>query len=120
MQWMIRAVGASTGAAISFGSTFTQTKASGVSTAVYVTFIAIQCCSLFLSAFLIIDPKNVVRDDGTHLAIFSPPTLSQELTALGKCFLDKRLIILLPAMLVCEMALALVSTINGESKSTMY
>jgi len=32
---------------------------------------------------------------------------------LGKCFLDKRLLALLPAMLVCEMALALVSTING-------
>jgi hypothetical protein len=117
MQWMIRAVGASTGAAISFGSNIHQTKATGVSTGVYVAFIVIQCSSLFLSAFLIIDPKDVVRDDGTHLAVIKPPTLKDELRALGRCFMDKRMIMLIPAMLVCEMALALMSTINGRRGS---
>lgn len=114
MQWMIRSVGASAGAAISFAVNIDQTKAGGVSGAIYIVFIVIQCSSLLLSAFLIIDPKDVIRDDGTHLAIFKPPYFKQEMKALGKCFVDRRLLILLPAMFVCEMALALVSTINGE------
>ncbi len=59
MQWMIRAVGASTGAAISFAVNIDQIKVGGVSGAVYIVFIAIQCSSLLLSAFLIIDPRDV-------------------------------------------------------------
>lgn len=114
MPWMMRSVGATTGAAISFAVNINQTKAGGVSSTVYIVFIVIQCSSLLLSAFLLIDPKDVIRDDGTHLAIFKPPILKQEMKALGQCFVDKRFIILLPAMLVCEMALALVSTINGK------
>jgi hypothetical protein len=115
MQWMIRSVGASVGAAVALGANIDQIRPVGVPTSVFVAFIIIQCSSLLLSAFFIIDPKDVIRDDGTHLALFKPPTLKAELTAFAKCFLDRRLIILFPAIFSCEMALALVSTINGKS-----
>lgn len=115
MQWMIRSVGASVGAAIALGCNIDQIRPVGVPTPVFVVFIVIQCSSLLLSAVFIIDPKDVIRDDGTHLALFQPPTLKAELTAFAKCFLDKRLIILVPAIFSCEMALALVSTINGKN-----
>jgi hypothetical protein len=111
---MIKSIGASTGAAITLGINIHLTKADGVSTAVYIVYIVMQCCTLLFGTLFITDPRKVVRDDGIHLAIFKSPTLKQEMKAFGRCFINKRLLILLPAMLVCEMALALVSTINGE------
>jgi hypothetical protein len=111
---MIKSIGASTGAAITLGINIHVTKADGVSTAVYVVYIVMQCCALLFGAIFITDPRKVVRDNGTNLAIFKSPTLKQEMKALGRCFINKRLLILLPAILVCEMALALVSTINGK------
>ncbi len=113
MQWMIRAVGACVGASVSLSSNIHAKTTKGVSDPVYIAFIAIQCSSLLLSAFLIVDPRDVVRDDGTHLAIIKRTSVKEELKSLGRCFLDKRLLFLLPSMLSCEMALALISTVNG-------
>ncbi|KIX07404.1 uncharacterized protein Z518_02057 [Rhinocladiella mackenziei CBS 650.93] len=113
MQWAIRAVGATTAAAISLGINIDKTTTSGVADSVYIAFVVIQCSSLLLSAFLIVDTRKVKRDNGTHLAIVKQPTLMHEIKALARCFADKRLLLLVPASLGYEMALALVSTING-------
>jgi len=111
---MIRAIGATVAASIAFGLNAGQTKAIGVSSSVYIAFICIECCSLLLIAFLLVEPKNVVRDDGTHIAKFKPTTVKQELKKLGLCFIDKKLLLLVPATLGCEMSLSLVSTVNGQ------
>ncbi|KAI1618725.1 hypothetical protein EDD36DRAFT_402388 [Exophiala viscosa] len=113
LQWMIRAIGATVAASIAFGLNAGQTKAIGVSSFVYIAFICIECCSLLLIAFLLVEQKNVVRDDGTHIAKFKPTTVRQELKKLGLCFIDKKLLLLVPATLGCEMSLSLVSTVNG-------
>ncbi|EXJ79410.1 hypothetical protein A1O3_08912 [Capronia epimyces CBS 606.96] len=113
MQFMMKASGAFVGALIAFCANVHEKKAVGVSTAVYSVFIAIQTSSILLAVFFITDPKKVVRNDGRHIAIFKAPTLVDGLKDLGKAFLDKRLLILFPAMLVCEMPLAMVSTINA-------
>lgn len=113
VQWALRSFGASVGAAIAFAANFNQVKPVGVSPAVYITFIVVQISSLFLSGLLIVDPKDVVRDDGTRLAIFDPPTFQAEIKKLGKCFTDKSILLLTPAMVVCEMPLGMLSTVNG-------
>lgn len=110
---MIRAFGATIGATISFAANFHQQQAVGVSSAVYAVFTVIHCFSMVIAFFFIIDPQKVVRDDGTHIAIFKRGKLSTELKSMIKAAIDPRIVILFPAMLVCEMALALVSSING-------
>lgn len=114
IQWAMRSLGASVGSAISFAANFNQKKAVGVTDPVYITFICIHCLAFVLAGLFALDPKDVIRDDGTHLAIFKQPTVVSEIKALGRCFRDKRMLLLTPAMIVCEMALGMTSTINGE------
>ena len=63
----------------------------------------------------IVDPKNIVRDDGTHLAIFRRPPLLSELKEMAKIMCNVRYIILIIPMFCCEMALGLMSSVNGQS-----
>ncbi|KAF3894829.1 DUF895 domain membrane protein [Trichophyton interdigitale] len=113
IQWMLRSTGATVGAIIAFAANFHQQKAVGVSSAVYGTFTAIHCLPFFLALFFLVDPQKVVRKDGTHIAIFKPTKLSTELKSMAKAFFDPRMFILFPAILGCEMGLALVSSINA-------
>lgn len=112
-QWALRSFGASVGAAIAFAANFHQVKPVGVSPAVYIAFIVVQMSSLLLSGLLILDPKDVIRDDGTHIATFETPTFKTEIKKLQRCFTDKRILLLTPAMVVCEMPLGTLSTVNG-------
>lgn len=111
---MLKSLGSAVGAMIAFGANYHQTKATGVSTPVYAVFVVIQCSSVLLSVFLLVAPEKVIRNDGTHIAIFKPPTVVAELKNMGKAFVDRKILILFPAMLVSEMPLALISTLNGE------
>lgn len=63
----------------------------------------------------IVHPSKVVRPDGTHIAVFSETKILTEAKEIVKTFKDKRYLLLAPAQLVCEMALALVSSVNGKS-----
>ncbi|KAF3484377.1 uncharacterized protein GIQ15_03701 [Arthroderma uncinatum] len=113
IQWMLRSTGATVGAIIAFAANYHQQKAVGVSSAVYGTFTAIHCLPIFIAFFFIIDPQKVIRKDGTHIAIFKPTKLSVELKSMVRTFFDPRMFILFPAILGCEMSLALVSSINA-------
>lgn len=73
--------------------------------------------ALVLAALFIVDPKTVVRDDGTHIAIFEKPTMKTEISGVLAVLKDPKIIILLPAMFVGEMCLALMSSINGMYNS---
>lgn len=69
--------------------------------------------AIILDLTMIVHPKDVVRDDGRHLAIFREPNLRDELLGLLAVLRDPKILILWPAMFVGEMCLALVSSING-------
>ncbi|KIX01044.1 uncharacterized protein Z518_10110 [Rhinocladiella mackenziei CBS 650.93] len=114
IQWMLKCVGAMVGGSISLSLNVHETKAVGVSNAVYATFVVLHSCAFFIAMIFIINPKNVVRDDGTHIAIFKPPRFWLELKATLAIMLDHRYLILAPAQIVCEMALALVSSVNSR------
>ena len=68
---------------------------------------------------LIVHPKDVIRDDGRHIAIFREPSLKNELKGLWYVLADPKILILWPAMFVGEMCLALVSSINGKLPVTL-
>ncbi|KAK5049063.1 hypothetical protein LTR84_005485 [Exophiala bonariae] len=115
MQWAMRSVGATCGSFIAFGANFHATKAVGVSTPVYVAFILIQSVAFFIALFCIVDPERIVRDDGTHIAIFQKVGIVQEIKGLCKAAIDTRYIILAIPMFCCEMALGLLSSVNSRS-----
>jgi hypothetical protein len=61
--------------------------------------------AVIIAFFFIIDPKRVVRDDGTHIAIFKQATVMEELKALALLFTNLKIIALIPGILVAEMNL---------------
>ena len=115
IQWVMTSFGGTIGSFIAFGVNFNHTDATGVSTPVYVVFIVIMCLSIAIAYFFIVDPKDVVRDDGTHLAIFHATDALTEIRGVLACFTEPRIILLLPGMFVAEVSLVLMSSINGKN-----
>ena len=115
IQWAMTAAGGTVGSLIAFGINFQQTDSSGVSTPVYAVFVTIMCLSIAIACFLIVKPEDVVRDDGTHLAVFHATDALTEIKGICELFTDPKILLLLPGIFVAEMTLALMSSINGES-----
>ncbi|KAL3471037.1 MFS general substrate transporter [Aspergillus californicus] len=113
IQWVLNSFGGTVGALVAFGANIHQFEATGVSTGVWIAFILIMCCALVAAVFLIIHPRDVVRDDGRHLATFKEPSIGEEMKGIFSVLTDPRIIILLPAMFVAEMCLAVFSSVNG-------
>ncbi|GME47572.1 putative membrane transporter protein [Neofusicoccum parvum] len=113
-QWVLTSAGSTVGALIAFGVNKDKTEVEGVSTAVWVIFLVIMGLAMVIAAICIVDPKDVRRDDGTHIAVFKQPTFKAEMVGILRILTDKKIIMLLPAMFVAEMCLALVSSVNGH------
>ncbi|EXJ80897.1 hypothetical protein A1O3_07185 [Capronia epimyces CBS 606.96] len=113
IQWALNSLGGTVGAAIAFGISFNATGATGVSSAVYGTFIAIMLAACIASWFLVLDPKTIVRDDGTHIAEFEPTNIRTELGHLRALVVDWKMYALVPTFIASEMCLATVSSINS-------
>ncbi|KAI1620089.1 hypothetical protein EDD37DRAFT_613346 [Exophiala viscosa] len=105
--------GLNSGSLCAFGGNVHETSTKGVSDGVYITFIVIMCCAILIGGIFIVDPRKVVRDDGTHIAIFKKEKPGKELMEMLKVFVDKRILLLTPAIFCGEMASALVSSINS-------
>jgi hypothetical protein len=114
VQWVLTSLGGTVGAFISFGANFHQTEATGVSNAVYADFIVIMCSAIVVAAFGLKHPEDIVRDDGTHLAIFHPTDFWTEVKGVAACFTETRIPILLPGIFCAEIVLVLMSSLNGE------
>ncbi|KIX09740.1 uncharacterized protein Z518_00821 [Rhinocladiella mackenziei CBS 650.93] len=112
-QWVLTSFGGTVGSLIAFGVNFKQTESTGVSNAVYTVFIVIMCMAIVIAFCFIISPKKVVRDDGTHLALFHKADVGDEIKGLVRLFMDWKVIALIPAIFVAEMDLALLSSINA-------
>jgi hypothetical protein len=103
------------GASIAFGANFNATAAVGVSTGVYIAFILIQGAAIFIAAFLIVHPSKVIRDDGSHIAIFEKKSFRAEIKGMAIAAIDPRYLILAIPMFACEMALGLLSSVNSRA-----
>lgn len=69
--------------------------------------------AIVIAFFFIIDPKHVIRDDGTRIAIFKQATIMTEIKGLMVLFTDIKVLVVVPGIFVAEMCLALVSSINA-------
>lgn len=101
------------GAFVAFGIDVNKTTSTGVSNAVYGTFVAIMVFAVIVALLCIQDPKHIVRDDGTHLARFEKPSMSHEFHHLKSLMTDWKVLCLIVPLFVAEMCLAVVSTINA-------
>lgn len=117
---MLRSFGAMVGSSISLSLNIHQTHPVGVSDAVYIVFIIIHASAFFIAMVFIIHPKDVVRKDGAHIAV-APKTnkVWHEVKETVKLMTTRKYLIMAPAQLGCEMGLALVSSVNGESCATV-
>lgn len=114
IQWMLRSLGAIVGSSISFSLNIDETKPVGVSDAVYIIFVIIHSSAFFIAMIFIIHPKDVVRKDGTHIAMFKESHVWHEVKQTVRLMTTRKYLILAPAQLGCEMGLALVSSVNGK------
>lgn len=119
IQWMMKSLGAIVGSSVSLSLNIDQLQPVGVSMPVYIVFIVVHCCAFFLALFFILHPSQIVREDGTHIAIFNDTHILAEVKGTIKVLGDWRYILLAPAQIVSEMALALVSSINCKCNQSM-
>lgn len=68
---------------------------------VYIVFIVIQCCSLGFALFLL-PTKDLVRSDGTHIAVLEPPSVKESIKQTARLFTDWRIVLLIPAFFTPE------------------
>lgn len=114
IQWIFCEGGSTVAALVALGiNMHSARQEEGAPTAVYIVFIVIQVFAMVIALSLLVRPSKVVRSDGTHLAIFQPPTLKSELLGVLQMIKDYRFMMLMPAIFVAETALALQSSLNG-------
>ncbi|OQV02268.1 hypothetical protein CLAIMM_07500 [Cladophialophora immunda] len=114
-QWCFIMAGSSVGGIIALSITW-NTGREGVSNALCIIFITLQCCAVVL-CFLVRHPMHLRRSDGTELAEFRHLSVKESLAYSGRLLTDWRIICLVPAMFAPEMFFPLQSHINGYAFS---
>lgn len=116
IQWVLCETGSTIAAIVALGINMQvdpDTQDAGAPNAVYIVFVIIQVTAMALALLLLVRPKNVVRSDGTKLAIFQASTMKNELLGIWNMVTDIKFMMLLPAIFAAEMALALQSSLNA-------
>lgn len=114
VQYFASSFGSTVGALIAFALDIHGTTSTGVPTSVYIIFIVIMLSAVVFGGIFLQNPRNLRRDDGTHLAIFPHHGFKVELKALAHLIYDWRILVLLPAFFVTELGLPLESSINAN------
>lgn len=99
IQWCFCEGGSTIAALVALGiNIHNEDQAGGAPTPVYIVFVVIQVIAMVMALTLLVKPKNVTRSDGTHIAVFKPPNLREELLGVASLFKDYKFIMLLPAI----------------------
>jgi hypothetical protein len=114
-QLFLLTVGSTVGALVVFGITVNITSISGVPTSVYITFIIIMASATLVSIVCIIPSEKIVREDGTHLAIFTASDFRTEIKGCIKLLQDWKIVLLIIPMAATEMSSALIPTLSAYS-----
>ncbi|KAH8694312.1 membrane transporter [Talaromyces proteolyticus] len=114
-QLFLLALGSTVGALVAFGISVDEAGLTGVPTSVYLTFIIIMSSAILVSATMIVSPRKIIRDDGTHLAIFTATEFRSEFKGCVKLLKDWRIVALIVPMIATEMSSALIPTLSAYS-----
>jgi MFS family permease len=104
-----KAAGPIVGGAINLGLNANRKTTGAVSSSTYIVFIVIMCLGLPIS--LCLSPAHKVwRKDGTRVMTSTADTWGKEFKAVGKLFISRRIILLLPAFFISYFYNGFVST----------
>ncbi|KAK5105769.1 hypothetical protein LTR62_002169 [Meristemomyces frigidus] len=104
-----KAAGPIVGGAINLGLNANRKTAGSVSTSTYIVFIVIMCLGLPL-ALCLTPADKIWRKDGSRITTNLASSWSNEFKAVGKLFLTRRIILLLPAFFISYFYNGFVST----------
>jgi hypothetical protein len=90
------------GSFVAFGANVNRSKAGGVGAAVYIVYIVLHLAAAVLSLVCVVDPRTVVRNDGTHIAIFKSPSVLEELKGMKEGFTNPRIFYFIPAAITMD------------------
>jgi MFS family permease len=94
-----KAAGPIVGGAINLGLNANRKTAGSVSSATYIVFIVIMCLGLPI-ALCLSSTNKVWRKDGTRIVTQMASSWGQEFKAVGKLFISRRVLLLLPAFFI--------------------
>jgi MFS family permease len=93
--WAIFNLGGVVGASVSLGTNF-HSKANAVGNGTYIGFLVLTLCGTILP-LLMVNPKDVIRTDGTKVTVTKQPSWKTELMRLPRAFVkDPQIILLFP------------------------
>ncbi|KAJ7507441.1 MFS general substrate transporter [Mycena galericulata] len=98
--WAIFNLGGVVGSAVAFGQNF-HTTAGSVKNATYIVFLVLTVFGACIPLFMV-DPKNVIRSDGTKLAMVRNPSWKVEFLGLYIALKTDPLIVLLFPMFLAS------------------
>jgi MFS family permease len=104
-----KAAGPIVGGAINLGLNANRKTAGSVSSATYIVFIVIMCLGLPI-ALCLSSTNKVWRKDGTRIVTQMASSWGQEFKAVGKLFISRRVLLLLPAFFISYFYNGFVST----------
>jgi MFS family permease len=113
--WLsFRIMGQILGGAINLGLNVNRNKAGSVSYTVFLIFIALQALAPF-AGILISTPKQVQRTDGVPVSCSIPKSqpIVKELAAMGKVFINKKFLMIIPLIAQAVFAEAVFFTYAG-------
>ncbi|KAJ7119922.1 hypothetical protein C8R43DRAFT_1152111 [Mycena crocata] len=117
IQIMMTGIGATISSIIAFGLVDGEPQGTGgVPSSVYATFLVLNVLSIVVAAVFMIDPSNIVRNDGTKLAQFSTGAQTSgfaELKGLFFVLKDWRVVILIPVMFATELPIGIQPSLNA-------
>ncbi|KAF7784813.1 hypothetical protein Agabi119p4_978 [Agaricus bisporus var. burnettii] len=98
--WAIFNLGGVVGASVSLGTNY-NSKANAVGNGTYIGFLVLTLCGTILP-LVMVDPKNVIRSDGTKVTVSKQPSWRTELMRLPRAFRKDPMIILLFPMFLAS------------------
>ncbi|KAK3678294.1 hypothetical protein LTR78_001589 [Recurvomyces mirabilis] len=94
-----KAAGPIVGGAINLGLNANRKTAGSVSTSTYIVFIVIMCLGLPI-ALCLTPAQKIWRKDGTRVVTSRAASWGAEFKAVGKLFISRRILLLLPAFFI--------------------
>lgn len=94
-----KAAGPIVGGAINLGLNANRETAGSVSSTTYIVFIVIMCLGLPI-ALCLSSADKVWRRDGTKIVVRLAPSWAAEFKSVGRLFLSRRILLLLPAFFI--------------------
>ena len=89
-----------------------NSKSESVPHSVYIVFIVLQICSLGF-AFFLLPTRDLIRSDGTPIAVHERPSVKDTLKQTGRLFKDWRILIMIPCFFTPEVFFPFQASMNA-------